>query len=317
MQPGISIITHGPSLAEIAKDYLRRLGFGQSRGPLAVESNLIKGLEKIGASYNLNPHKASLFPNLSVLRSVAGVMWLVKQKKSNLIVGPNFSASDLVYLQKAGAPIKFFLAPSKEVKFTFIHYGILAEKIKIWPVGIDTEDFTDVSKTSKTCDALIYFKRRTKKELEQAIGLLKQQRQTYTVLEYGYYSKNDFKQVLSQSRYAVILDGNESQGIALEAIMASNLPLFVFDQIYIGETSDLSLAENLQSTSVPYWSKLCGMKVPTDTYGKSKNSYFSISECQTQFEQFLNQLPSFKPREFILENLSLEKQAKEFTALFI
>jgi len=317
MQQTISIITRESGLADIAKDFLHHAGLGNNRGPLAVESNLLKGLKKIGARYNLNPKKAELFPKVAVLRSVKRAISLAEQRNLELVVGPNISVSEVVQLHGASARIKFFLVPGQAVKFTFIHYGIPEAKIKIWPVGIDTEDFKDVSQTPKIYDALVYFKRRTSKELKQVVALLKQAGQSYLVLKYGHYSRAGFKKVLAKCRYAVILDGNESQGIAIQEIMSSNLPMFVFDQIYLGESTDSSLRENLQVSSVPYWSEVCGVKVATDTFGKANHPYFQIPDTRVQFQDFLQNLGSFSPRSYILENLELEDQAKKFLEFFL
>ncbi len=313
---GISLLTRGTGLMETGKDYLRRLGFGSSLGPLAVEKNLAKGLNSIGAKFQFNP--TVLTKNICLLRAVKSVQWIRGLKTSNytIIAGPNLPAENLKNMYSAHEPIKYFLAPSEEVKFAYVDYGIPQEKIIIWPVGIDTEIYLDTRGNFKTHDCLLYFKSRQQHELQQVIELLKNSGQTYKFLAYGNYKEADLQQAVKDCRYAIILDATESQGIAIQSIMAANLPLFVFDQIYLGHPTKTFINENLRVTSVPYWDERCGMKVPTDTFGKSTNIYMQIPEAAGEFGNFLNRLSSFKPREYILQNLGLEKQASEFVNIF-
>ncbi len=313
--PSISILSRGRGPASAFKFFLQHRIFKRSPGPFAVEKNLTDGLRVINTNFNLNPPPTHLNNNLVILRDKKAADWVfsLHRKFEKVIVGPNFSAEQMAGLHKKYQKlINFFIAPSPQVQFVYKYYGVPETKIKVWPVGINTEDFGDTSQLPKTHDALVYFKRRTKAELAQVLELLKQENQSYQVLEYGRYDKNDFRQATQACRYAVILDGTESQGIALEEIMASNLPLFVFDQVYLGQPVHKYLNDNLKVTSIPYWSDICGVVVPTDTYGQTQHPYSSIPETREKFKEFLTKLASFNPRSYILENLSLVGQAKKF-----
>jgi hypothetical protein len=315
---GISLLTHGIGLKDSLKDYLHRLGLGSSRGPLAVEQLLVQGLKNISATFNINPASADLFKNVCILRSASSFEKLQTpgDKYTTVGVGPNLTAVELSSLYAKGLNIDFFLAPSKQVEFSYIYHGLPEEKIRIWPVGIDTEKYKDTSESPKRYDCLLYFKGRKKEELKQVEELLNKFGQTFKLVAYGSYNEREFLKYLTECRYAVILDATESQGIAIESIMSSNLPLFVLDQIYLGHPEFNDMNENLRVTSVPYWSDMCGVKVPTDSFAQSKNFYLPIPETAEKFREFLERLQTFHPRKFILENLTLEKQAHEFISLF-
>lgn len=303
--------------ANVAREFFRILRLRRPTGPEVLESNLLKGLLLTSNKYKLNPSLKDLDPFVCVLRDMRALkrIYGYKDRITRLVAGPNFTAAEFLEIHQKFPDIRSFLAPSPEVKAAFKLHGIPEEKIIIWPVGIDTIKFDDTAKNNKTVDALIYFKRRTEEELVQAKALLSRLGKSFIVLPYGHYSEAEFLRALSVCRFAVILDGTESQGIALQEIMSANLPLFVFDQIYVGESPNEYFRENLKVTSVPYWAEMCGIKVPTDMYGMSKNHYLTIPESASDFERFLAGLINFKPREFILQNLSLEKQAKEFVNL--
>jgi hypothetical protein len=55
-----------------------------------------------------------------------------------------------------------------------------------------------------------------------------------------------------------------------------------------------------QQTCIPYWDNTCG------------DSFKSISELPSVFNKFIRNLDNYKPREYIIENLSMEQCEKKF-----
>jgi hypothetical protein len=122
--------------------------------------------------------------------------------------------------------------------------------------------------------------------------------QSYVILKYGDYTEDFFINLLKKSKYSIILDNTESQGIAVEEIMSCNLPLFVIDK-----TTWEYKGVKCNATSIPYWSDECGIKIDNfDCFNK-------------YFNQFLTQINNYKPRNYILNNLRLEIQAKKLYEL--
>lgn len=309
----VNLFTENFFLRGRLRNFVKKIFNRQSLGPLKMQTNLVKGLNKLSIEVAID--KLPILPAqaLCVLRGERVVENLVRRGYGNITLGPNLTAKSMAKIYDSHKhSIRIILAPSPEVKVVYMHFGIPEEKIAVWPVGIDTEDFPDVATVPKIYDAMLYFKRRTRAELNQAVKLLESKKQKYKVLEYGNYTEIDFKNALQNCRYAVVLDGTESQGIALEEIMSSNLPMFVFDQV---GSSDPWERENLRVTSVPYWSNICGTRIATDMFGLSKQPFFSISETSESFSEFLHKLSEFNPRKYILENLELVAQAKNFLKL--
>jgi hypothetical protein len=52
---------------------------------------------------------------------------------------------------------------------------------------------------------------------------------------------------------------------------------------------------DIQATSIPYWDNRCG------------EYFYDTNEFESKYEEFINKLDTYKPREYILENLSVEK----------
>ena len=60
---------------------------------------------------------------------------------------------------------------------------------------------------------------------------------------------------------------------------------------------------DIPATCIPYWDERCG------------ESFKNINELPDKFNKFMNSLKDYKPREYILENVSIEKCEKIFTDL--
>jgi hypothetical protein len=77
-------------------------------------------------------------------------------------------------------------------------------------------------------------------------------------------------------------------------MMSCNLPLLVWD---VTHWVDRGEEHKIEATSIPYWDDRCGIKFSESS--ELKESYLTFSE----------KIDIFTPREYILENLSLEKCA--------
>ena len=148
---------------------------------------------------------------------------------------------------------------------------------------------------------LIYYKRRSYDELNFVKKLLREFNQNFDIVEYGSYSEIGFLEKLSKSRYVFVLDSCESQGIAIQEIMSSNIPLFVWDMEF---WEDRGHEYKIEATSVPFWDDVCGIKE------KNKDLIFE------SFSLYLENINSFKPREYVLNELMLKKQAEYLISFF-
>ena len=171
-------------------------------------------------------------------------------------------------------------------------------KTSIWPVAIYAPEVSG----TPTTDCLIYHKNRSNEDLAYVKQLLSDRRLTYTQLQYGSYSQNDFRQALSSVRFCIIIDNTESQGIAIGEMMAAGKPLFVWDQPvwdHLGEQY------KIDATTVPYWDDMCGEKTT------------ERSELSNLLDKFLSNRTSYTPAEYIDRELSPEKTIKTLLDLYV
>jgi len=116
-------------------------------------------------------------------------------------------------------------------------------------------------------------------------------------------------------KFGVWIGCSESQGIGLQEALATNLPLLVLDATSIFDTVVTNSKnysqyhfpkslEAIQTTSVPYFDSRCGM-VLENREDLEKSIQFMDKNIQ-----------EYKPREFIEENLSLQKSALWLVGFF-
>lgn len=264
-------------------------------GPGKVVRNLSMGLKLIDVKFSSNDTK-SKYPNL-ILQDHKS---LYTNKVKNSIIGPNVCTLPIDNQVVMKQEYNKIIVPSDWVKKKYMRW-IPENKIEVWPVGIDTDYFHDTSNEEKNVDCLIYFKRRDKSDLNLVINFLLTKSLTYAIVEYGSYDEKIFKETISNSKFGFVINKSESQGIAIQEMMSSNLPLLVWDIEYWSDRGD---EYKVPSTSIPYWDETCGV------------SFKNIEDLENKFNFFMENLNNFKPREYILQNLTLRGQAKKILNLF-
>lgn len=183
------------------------------------------------------------------------------------------------------------------------------DKVITWPVGIDTEKWLPTN-TNKKIDILLYDKVRWErgyyeKELIEPIKrTLKAHGLHVTVIRYGYYKEKDYHTLLRDSKAMIFLCEHETQGIAYQQALSCGVPILAWDRGgFWQDPQYYPLRVKYEPvSSVPYWDDRCGTK------------FKDLSEFPRMLEKFLNRLHGgqFAPRDYILENLTLEKCARQY-----
>ena len=292
---------------------VRRIIRGKARpgGVKMVALELMRGFDKLGIAYRFNDFKY-IKANPKELACVIGKPQLIFEKKipRNPIL---FGAG--VYSHPIECPdlfekypnIQRFLVPGEWMrKMCEPYYG---ERVVAWPVGIDTEKWSP-SMNHKTIDVIIYDKIRWeyshyKKSLLTPIeSILEKKGLSYRVIKYGNYKQDDFLKIIATSKSMIFLCEHETQGLAYQQVLACNVPIFAWDRG--GYWEDPAYFPNKVKyepvTSVPYWDERCGMK------------FIDINDFLSSVDTFFQKVNknNFSPREYIMENLTLEKCAEKY-----
>lgn len=261
-------------------------------GPHKVVKNLLMSLDQENIDYAVNEEKYE--HNFLLQYNDIAHEKHSKIELDTCIIGPQVWLFDTYgqFLIEHQDYYKKMIAPSQWVKDKFINkFNLPENKISVWPVGIETfKNERDI-----TYDCLIYFKRREQKELDAVKQFLDNQNLTYKMVEYGGYGEDRFKNLVNQAKFCFLINGTESQGIAVQEIMSMGVPIIAWD---IKEWLDQGEAYRVPATSIPYWDERCG------------EVFFNIDELDVTFSKFYATLDEYDPKAFIKDNLSFECSVK-------
>ena len=229
---------------------------------------------------------------------------LLKNNVDNkkVLIGPLFTDEQLKRLSKYIEDfefIKIVVASNSSVEYILNnkYLNIKRENICIVPTGvISKKKLLNLKNKKRSKECLIYFKNRNQKDLVKVIEVLKSKNISYKLFQYGKYENNNLVNAASKSKFCIMINGSESQGLAVQEILTMNLPIYVWDIQY----------DNLNNfkSSVSYFDDRCGMIVN------------SFKDLVNNFELFLKKLNSYKPNEIILEELTFEKFIQNLNSEF-
>lgn len=302
---------------------IRRLVRGKPRvgGQQRVFLNLCAGLDKLGVAYRVNDYRYIQSHPQELACIIGKPHVLDKIRWHNPIL---FGAA--VYSHPSDDPnlltrlnIKRVLVPGEWMRK--MCEPAWADKVSAWPIGIDTDKWKPEGtaenrkqKTEiKTTDFLLYDKVRWEHdryegELLQPIRAeLRKRSLSFQEIRYGFYEEEDFHRLLQQCRAMIFLCEHETQGIAYQQALACGVPILAWDRGGYWQDPEYypHKVKYQPVSSVPYWDDRCGMK------------FGNTSEFTMQVGKFWEgiQARSFKPRDYILENLTFEKCAGKYVRL--
>ena len=267
-------------------------------GPHKVVDNLIKSLDQEKLEYAINEEKYE--HNFLVQYDATAHEKHSKIEQDTTIIGPQVWMFDGYgqFLIENQNFYKKIIAPSEWVKNKFItKFNLPEDKLSVWPVGI--EEFNNIREVNYDC--LIYFKRRDQSELDAVKKFLVSNGLSYRMVEYGTYGEDGFKQLVNSAKFCFLINGTESQGIAVQEIMSMGVPIIAWD---IKEWLDQGEAYRVPATSIPYWDERCG------------EVFFNKDELEETFSKFYATINEYDPKSFIRDNLSFSKTVEQLMEIF-
>ncbi len=294
---------------------IRRLVRGKRRpgGQTRVFLNLVAGLDELGVAYRINDYRhAQRYPDeLACIIGKPFVLDKIEWRNPILFGASVFShpLDDPHLFERR--PVQKILVPGPWMHAMCEPYW--GDRVQAWPVGIDTQLWQPSSPKDKTCDVLLYNKVLWDKpaqevQLVQPIrDALHNSGHSFVELRYGDYREEDYQQALGRCRSMIFLCEHETQGIAYQQALSSDVPIMAWDQG--GPWRDPSYYPDkvvfAPVSSVPYWDERCGER------------FRDASQFESQWAVFQAGLQAgrFKPREFIVENLTLAACARRYLAI--
>lgn len=297
---------------------IRKIAYGKRlrlSGMQKVVHNFKKGLDLLNVEYSFNKPFFLLKEKDIVISFGLGKIGLEGYKKKNPIIaaiGFPYPAEfpDLC----KNYPVVKFLQHSEWALNLVKSANLYPESIfELWTAGIDTYEWQPAKSVSKSCDVLIYTKIMWNKERtdlairQPIIQKLTAQGITFKEIVYGKYYPDDYRTALHQCKAMIFLAEHESQGIAYQECLSCNVPIFAWDQGFWLDPARFTYNKPIvPASSVPFFDERCGMK------------FKDIQEFEVLFQSFWDGVMNnqYQPREYIMENLTLEKSAEKMIGIY-
>lgn len=269
---------------------------GKTRGPKKVVENLMLGLKKINYPFVINKD-LNCCSMLWIHDDIDALFELDRiDKNIGVIVGPNLFVNPENIPKKIDLSRVIYIQPSNNVKKVWLEKGYNRSPVEVWPVGIDSEKFCPGNEVKDT--VIIYFKNRKESEINFIEKKLEKRNIVFRTIRYGAYKEDEYKEILRKSKYMIWIGCFESQGVAIEEAMSCNVPILVLDN------QDKKTSFDTHGTSAPYFDERCGIILK------------DIDLIDENIEKMENSFSQFNPRNYILENLGLEEQARKFVKFY-
>ena len=218
-------------------------------------------------------------------------MSINKDLFNNIVNQFNNIHNNGIYIQPSQPSVDTW---QQEFKFTKL-------PMKAIPFGVDTNRF--IGNDTKN-NIIVYYKSREPSEFKKLIEFLNKKKLKYRVFNYQQkYQEEDFLNYLKTCKYGIVLGRHESQGFAIQEMLSCNIPLLIWgSKLRKQEYPNIPFYNLVKSevSTVPYWSDDCG------------ELFHEFSEIENKFETFIQKIDSYKPRNFILNNLSMEKCSEKW-----
>lgn len=228
-----------------------------------------------------------------------------KYPQTKFIFGPHFS----VFPEKHHMDIiqgcnSIYVQPSEWANNVWkYHPNCKNIRIETLPFGVDINKFNEIKHIHQRSEVILYYKSRQPDELSNILSFLKSHNIQPKIFSYKTrYDENDYINSLHNAKFCIWLDAHESQGFALEEALSCNVPLIVWNVKSMNQEYQSSYSD-ITATTIPYWDERCG------------EYFYNLNELGDVFSKFILNLNNYKPREFILENVSIEKCEKIFADL--
>jgi len=217
---------------------------------------------------------------------------------TKFIFGPHFS----VFPEKKQMDIikqsknVIYIQPSDWARDVW-KFNTLCDKIRIetLPFGVDTLKFNEIKPIQDRNKVFLYYKSRKPDEYNFLLNFLRNKNIEVKVFSYNNrYEEEEYINYLHNSKFGIWLGRHESQGFALEEALSCSVPLFVWNVKSMNQEYNYNY-DDIPATVIPYWDNRCG------------EYFYNVNELENKFNEFIAKLETYKPREYILKNLSIKK----------
>ena len=174
-----------------------------------------------------------------------------------------------------------------------------------WFAGIDTDAWPDTRGRTKEVDVLLYDKIRWDRHAQVPCLLnpiraeLRRRDLRVEELRYGRHDHAAYRSALERSRAMVFVCEHETQGLAYQEALASNVPVLVWDfGMWTDPLWKVFSDAPIPASSVPFFSSACG-----DTFRPAADFPLALDPLTAALDRY-------EPRAYVRENPPFERSAR-------
>ncbi len=185
-------------------------------------------------------------------------------------------------------------------------------RVRVWAMGVDTDTYAPRPDIAKDVDFLVYNKLRWPGEhpepgvREHCLRELDARGLRWREIVYGRYPRgreSSYHAQVARSRAMLFLCENETQGFAYNEALSMGVPMLAWNPgLWLDPNRHARGLSDCPASSVPYWDERCG------------EQFRRLGEFGGALDCFLERLRAgaYHPRNYILENLTLEQGARRY-----
>jgi glycosyltransferase involved in cell wall biosynthesis len=291
---------------------IRRIVRGAHRpgGQMRVFLNLCAGLDRLGTQYRINDFRyARRNPAMPV--GIVGKPHLLYEHawRNPILLGASVMSHPLAdpgMLERF--PIRRVLVQGEWMRA--MCEPMWGDKVRSCPVGIDTERWAPQPGAAADFDVLVYDKVRWEHARYEAeligpvVERLRARGLRVATIRYGHYREEEFEALVRRCRSMVFLCEHETQGFAYQQVLSCGVPVLAWDRGGYWQDPEYypERVKFAPVSSVPNWDGRCGER------------FLGPEDFEQALERFWPGVEAsrYAPREFVLENLTLERCAKDY-----
>lgn len=261
----------------------------------AVTYSLLRGLKNLHTDFNYNPSLEAevgsvvvVLANMDALKQA--IKWRQSGKIQKLLAGPTLVISPLDHNGIVRSPwIDRYIVNSKWTKTAYIEDAPeMIHNLVIWPAGVDPDLWAPSQQCTKMNSVLVYWKTGPMEFCESVEAILRKYHWDPVRIRYGNYDHATFRQLLDLSAFAVFISRSESQGIALAEAWSMNVPSLAWNPKELTANN----RKYSECSACPWLTPATGL------------DWNSFEEFEALLQRMPQNLMSFHPREWVLENMS-------------
>ena len=240
--------------------------------------------------------------NFDVVYSPSQPIDVKKYPNTKFIFGPHFSVfpkkQDMEMIQGSNS---IYIQPSEWAKYVWLFHPFCKNiRLEFLPFGVQVNKFSPCKSINERNNIFIYFKCRNPDELQILYSFLQTHQINPRVFNYvTKYPEEEYINYLKDSKFGIWLSAHESQGFALEEALSCNVPLLVWNVTSMNQEYG-SNYQDIKATTIPYWDARCG------------EFFTDLNQLEFVFNKFITNFHNYNPREYILDNLSIDKCREKF-----